>query len=424
MGHDEIAVVVVHNRDEAEIRALRLALNRISEDAAWDNEKLRTEFAALLDLSFDLQLTGFDAVEIDMALTIDAPTSNTVEEVVSDDIEPAPGAAVTKAGDVWLLGKHLVACGDARDTNWLWDLLGASRATVAFIDPPYNIKIDGFVSGLGRNHHREFAMASGEMDREEFVAFLSRSLDALKSCVVEGAIAFVCMDWRHAGELLEAAAQQALELKNLCVWVKSNAGMGTFYRSQHELVFVFKHGDAPHQNNFELGQHGRVRSNVWNYRGVNSFGRDRNELLGVHPTCKPVAMISDAIRDVSRRGECVIDTFLGSGSTLIAAEEIGRVCIGIEIDPLYVDVAVRRWQKATGRDAVLKETGETFESIAERVKVTHASAPSPEGVVYSADKMTAAASPHLNSSAGGQALPAADRAACEMPSATTEDRRG
>jgi DNA modification methylase len=369
LGYEEIAVVVVRNRDEAEIRALRLALNRVSQDATWDNAKLKVELEALLSLSFDLELTGFDAVEIDMVLAIDAPAANTVEEV-AEEVEPTAGPTVTKLGDIWHLGKHLVVCGDARDADRLQGLLGATRATVAFTDPPYNVKIDGFVSGLGKNQHREFAMASGEMARGEFVTFLSSFLAALKPSLADGAILFVCMDWRHAGELLEAAVEQGLEFKNLCVWVKSNAGMGSFYRSQHELVFVLKHGNASHQNHFQLGQFGRTRSNVWNYRGVNAFGKDRDELLGVHPTCKPVTMITDALRDVSRRGDYVLDPFLGSGSTLIAAEEVGRICVGAEIDPAYVDVVIRRWQKLTGRDAVLAETGETFIAVAERLATT------------------------------------------------------
>jgi DNA modification methylase len=212
-------------------------------------------------------------------------------------------------------------------------------------------------------------MASGEMSREEFVVFLIASIEALKPSLADGAMLFVCMDWRHAGELLEAAVQQQLEYKNLCVWVKSNAGMGSFYRSQHELVFVFKFGQGPHQNNFGLGKHGRSRSNVWQYRGVNVFGRDRTELMGMHPTVKPVAMIADALRDVSRREEIVLDTFLGSGSSLIAAEDVGRICIGSEIDPAYVDVAIRRWQKQTGRDAVNAATGETFSAVGDRTAV-------------------------------------------------------
>jgi DNA modification methylase len=376
LGYDAIAVVVVANRTEAEIRALRLALNRISQDTQWDAPKLKAEFEALIALSLDLELTGFAAVEIDMALSIDAPTGNTVEEVAAADVEPQNGPTVTQPGDVWYLGRHVVACDDARDAGHLRALVGDARVTMVFTDPPYNVKISGFVSGLGKNQHREFAMASGEMSKEQFIAFLIAFIAALKPTLADGAILYVCMDWRHAGELLEAATQQDLEFKNLCVWVKSNAGMGSFYRSQHELVFVFKHGDAPHQNNFGLGQHGRSRTNVWQYRGVNAFGKDRTDLLGVHPTCKPVTMIADALLDVSRRGEIVLDPFLGSGSTLIAAENVGRVCIGNEIDPAYCDVAVRRWQKQTGRDAVNAATGETFAAAAERIAMaTTATAP-------------------------------------------------
>jgi len=376
LGYDAIAVVVVANRAEAEIRTLRLALNRICQDTKWDDTKLKIEIEALLSLGFDVDLTAFDAVEIDMTLSIDTPAGNTVEEVAVADVESQPGPTVTQPGDIWHLGRHVVACGDARDADHLRALIGDSRAATVFTDPPYNVRIDGFVSGLGKNQHRPFAMASGELSRQDFIAFLIAFIAALKPILVDGAIIFACMDWRHAGELLEAAAGQDLEFKNLCVWVKSNAGMGSFYRSQHELVFVFKHGDAPHQNNFGLGQHGRSRSNVWNYRGVNAFGKDRTELLGMHPTVKPVAMITDALRDVSRRGEIVLDPFLGSGSTLIAAEDVGRICIGNEIDPTYVDVAVRRWQKQTGRDAVNAATGETFAAVAERVATaTMAAAP-------------------------------------------------
>lgn len=380
LGHDQIAVVVVANRSEAEIRALRLALNRIGQDTQWDAPKLKAEFEALIALSFELDLTGFDAVEIDMALSIDFPTGNMVEEVAAADVDPQAGPTVVQPGDVWHLGRHIVACGDARDHRHFRALVAEAQVAVVFTDPPYNVKIEGFVSGLGKNQHREFAMASGEMNKEQFIAFLAAFIAAFKPTLADGAIVFACMDWRHAGDLLEAAAQQELEFKNLCVWVKSNAGMGSFYRSQHELVFVFKHGNAPHQNNFGLGQHGRSRTNVWQYRGVNAFGKDRTELLGVHPTCKPVTMIADALLDVSRRGEIVLDPFLGSGSTLIAAENVGRVCIGIEIDPAYCDVAIRRWQKQTGKDAVNAVTGETFTAVTGRIATATVAIASAKGI--------------------------------------------
>jgi DNA modification methylase len=267
-----------------------------------------------------------------------------------------------------------MGCGDARDAAFIAGLVAGKQVACVFSDPPYNVPIDGFVSGLGKTRHREFAMGTGELSREQFVAFLSTTVTAITPVLVDGAILYLCMDWRHGGELCEAAAQNGLEQKNLCVWVKSNAGMGSFYRSQHELIYVFKHGVGPHQNHFGLGAGGRNRSNVWQYRGVNAFGKDRMSLLGAHPTVKPVAMIADALRDVTRRGELVLDVFLGSGSTLIAAEETGRVCIGVELDSAYVDVAIRRWQKRTGKDAVHAVTGETFDVIAERALFSVASA--------------------------------------------------
>lgn len=370
LGHDEIAVTIVENRTDAEIRALRLALNRVAQDAVWDDAKLRGEFEYLINVGFDLDLSGFDAVEIDMVLSIDAPTANTVEEEALDALAPVVGPSAAKPGDVFHLGNHVVGCGDARDTAFIRDLVGEKTVACVFTDPPYNVKIDGFVSGLGKTQHRDFPMATGEMSREQFVAFLSATVAAVKPVLADGAILYLCMDWRHGGELCEAAAQNGLEQKNLCVWVKSNAGMGSFYRSQHELIFVFKHGEGPHQNNFGLGAGGRTRSNVWQYRGVNTFGKDRMDLLGIHPTVKPVAMIADALRDVTRRGDVVLDAFLGSGSTLIAAEETGRVCIGVELDPIYVDAAIRRWQKRTGKDAIHAVTGETFDEIYQRAVST------------------------------------------------------
>jgi len=374
LGSEDVAVIIVRNRTSAEIRALRLALNRIAEDVKWDQGKLRTEFRELLELGFDLELTGFDAIEIDMTLDIEQPTAGIVEEVAAEDLEPMGEAAVVTGGDVWRLGDHMIACGDSQDAELLRRLMGERRAAVVFTDPPYNVKIRGHVSGLGKTTHREFAMDSGEMSGEEFKSFLLRFLVALLPLLMNGAILFVCMDWRHLREILDAGDRADLELKNVCVWVKSNAGMGTFYRSQHELVLAFKHGDAPHQNNFELGQQGRSRSNVWSYRGVNTFGKDRMELLGAHPTIKPVVLIADALRDVSRRGEIVIDPFLGAGSTLLAAEQTRRVCIGVEIDPAYVEIAIRRWQKQTGRDAVSAATGETFQAALERRDAERAAA--------------------------------------------------
>lgn len=360
LGHDQIAVIVVNNRDPAEIKAIRLALNRLPQDAAWNNTELKLEFEELLNLGFDMQLTGFEAVEIDMALAIDDPSAGEAEEAPEG---PRDGPAVTRPGDIWILGNHRLACGDARDRHLIDDLMSGATAQMVFTDPPYNVKIDGNAVGAGR--HREFAFASGEMSKQQFTTFLTESLAGAASVLVDGGVAFVCMDWRHIEELQAAAGSVGLALLNLCVWTKANPGMGSLYRSQHELVFVYKKGDAPHLNNVELGKHGRSRSNVWPYRGMSSFGSERDELLASHPTVKPVLLVADAIKDVSRRGDLVFDPFLGSGTTLIAAHRTGRRCFGIELDPLYADAIVRRWEAETGCMALLSHTAESFADRAE-----------------------------------------------------------
>jgi DNA modification methylase len=261
-----------------------------------------------------------------------------------------------------------VHCGSALEAEAYRILMQEDRAAMVFTDPPYNVPIDGHVGGLGTIRHREFAMAAGEMDEAQFTDFLARALGLLAGHSVDGALHFICMDWRHMGELLAAGRRAYTELKNLCVWTKDNPGMGSLYRSQHELVFVFKHGREPHRNHIQLGRYGRNRSNVWSYPGVNSFSRSGSEgnLLALHPTVKPVALVADALRDCSSRGEIVLDAFLGSGTTLIAAERTGRICHGLELDPLYVDTAVRRWQALTGQHARHAERGLMFnEAVAE-----------------------------------------------------------
>ena len=369
LGSGEIAAVVVDNRTEPEIKALRLALNRIPTDAAWDNDRLRGELEQLVSLSFDLELTGFDAVEIDHLLEVDVPKLNVVED--GEQIPAPQSPAITAMGDIWICGRHHIGCGDARDQAFIDKNNGGRRVRMCFVDPPYNVPI-GFVSGKGRVQHRAFVQGIGELTDDQFIAFLADSLAVLQRSASDGDLIYVCMDWRHIYELLAAGRQCGLELFNLCVWAKTNAGLGSLYRSQHELICVFKVGTANHTNNVELGRHGRNRSNLWTYRGLNSFGADRDELLASHPTVKPVLMIADAIRDVTRRGDTVLDTFVGSGSTLIAAEETGRVCSGVDLDPLYVDVAVRRWQRKTRRDAVHAETGECFDDRAKRLVVSTA----------------------------------------------------
>jgi DNA modification methylase len=235
--------------------------------------------------------------------------------------------------------------------------MDGARAQMVFTDPPYNVPIQGHVSGSGAIKHREFAMAAGEMTAVEFTAFLRTAFERLVEASRDGSIHFICMDWRHMGEMLAAGADTYTELKNLIVWAKDNGGMGTFYRSRHELIFAFKSGTAPHINAFELGQHGRYRTNVWTYRGVNTLRAGRMEELALHPTVKPVQMIADAIKDVSQRGAIVLDLFGGSGSTLIAAHKTGRRAYLCELDPIYCDRIIARWEAYAKDDAELITSG-------------------------------------------------------------------
>jgi DNA modification methylase len=291
------------------------------------------------------------------------------------DVPPAPGAvAITRLGDLWALGRHRLLCGNALEPACYERLLQGTVAQVVFTDPPYNVPIQGHVSGKGAIVHREFAMASGEMSEEEFIDFLQRVLSLFARHSASGSIHFVCMDWRHAYALLKAA-REIYELKNLCVWSKDRAGLGSLYRSQHELVFVFKSGAGPHCNNVELGRHGRHRSNIWNYPGIHTLrSGEEGDLLALHPTCKPVQLVADALLDCSKRNAVVLDAFLGSGTPLLAAERVGRVCYAIELDPLYVDVAIRRWQVHSGGCARLLATGESFAQREAQVRAAHAAA--------------------------------------------------
>jgi len=361
LGHKEVPTISLEHLSEAQARAFMIADNRLTEIASWDDRLLGEQLRELseLHLEFSLEITGFDMGEIDLLIE----GASGILEPDPDD-EPLPvGPAVTRPGDTWLLGPHRIHCGSALDEAAYRALMQHDRAAMVFTDPPYNVPIDGNVSGLGAIRHREFAMAVGEMDEAEFTAFLSRALGLLASYSLDGALHFICMDWRHIGELLAAGKSAYTELKNLCVWTKDNAGMGSLYRSQHELVLVFKHGRKAHQNHVQLGLYGRNRSNVWSYPGANSFSRSGSEgnLLALHPTVKPVALVADALRDCSCRGEIVLDAFLGSGTTLIAAERTGRVCHGLELDPLYVDTAVRRWQIATNGKARHATSGRLFD---------------------------------------------------------------
>jgi DNA modification methylase len=366
LGLSEIPTISLDHLSEAQAKAFMIADNRLTETSVWNDQLLAEQLKELsvLDLDFSLDATGFEMGEID--LRIEGLTTPADEgDDPADILPPSSNIPVSRAGDLWQLGRHRVCCGNALDPRTCALLMDGERAAVVFTDPPYNGKIDGHASGLGAVRHRNFIMASGEMDEVEFTDFLTRSCLLLTRHSVDGAIHFLCMDWRHMTELLTAGREVYTELKNVCVWVKDNGGMGSFYRSRHELIFVFKHGRGSHRNNVQLGQYGRHRTNVWNYRGVNSFGRgtDEGNLLALHPTVKPVQMVADAILDCSARGDVVLDSFLGSGTTVIAAERVGRRCFGIEIDPLYVDIIVRRWQAFTGDQARHVETGHDFNEL-------------------------------------------------------------
>ena len=362
LGLAEVPTVQVAHLTATQKRAYILADNRLAEKAGWDKEILAVELQGLLADGFEVVLTGFEAPDIDVILDAAADTKS---DRHGDDNIPSAGPAVTQAGDLWQLGAHRIFCGNALESASYGNLLDGSKASLIFTDPPYNVTIGGNVGGKGEIHHREFAMGSGEMTTSGFTSFLTQTFQHLAANSLDGSIHYACMDWRHMQEMLAAGYEVYSELKNVCIWNKSNGGMGTFYRSKHELVFVWKSGKAPHLNNFELGQHGRNRSNVWDYAGVNTFRSGRMDELQMHPTVKPVALVVDAIKDCSKQGDIVLDPFCGSGTIIVAAERTGRKARALEIDAAYVDVAIRRWEQLTGKCATLS-TGETFEEISEQ----------------------------------------------------------
>jgi DNA modification methylase len=359
---DRVPTARIEHLSRDQFRAYVLADNRLAENAGWDQSILAAELQELLDVEdFDIRVTGFEIPEIDLILE-----EARQEPDKAETLELQAGPAVTRTDDIWLLGKHRLYCGSALEEKSYSILMSDRRAHVIVTDPPYNVPINGNVCGKGSIHHREFVMASGEMNSDEFVHFLNQCLKLWPRFCHAGAILYVCMDWRHAWELLQAGKQCRMELLNVCVWVKTNGGMGSFYRSRHEFVFVFKNGKKRHRNNIQLGRYGRNRTNVWEYPGVNTISTSSEEgkLLALHPTVKPIAMVADALLDCSARGDLVLDPFLGSGTTLLAAERVGRCCYGIEIDPLYVDVAICRWQKLTGERAI-HQSGTSFDELAQ-----------------------------------------------------------
>jgi len=362
-GLTEVPVVRLTHLTADERRAYLLADNRLALEAGWDRELLAIELRELAALDFSLPALGFSLPEIDKLYEDLDDAKIDGNDPLDDDIVPLPESPVTQDGYIWNLGNHRLICGDARENPVYDRLLEDEKVGIIFSDPPYNVKIEGNVSGLGKVRHADFAMASGEMNSAQFVEFLVAGFTPAANRCRDGAIAFICMDWRHMTELDEAGMQVFDELKNVCIWNKKNAGMGTFYRSKYEMVFVFKKGSAPHLNTFGLGESGRHRSNVWDYAGVSGLSKNGLDELAMHPTVKPVALIADALKDCSARGDIVLDNFGGSGSTLIAAEKCGRRARLIEYDPGYCDTIVRRWQKYTGKTATLVENGRSFEDL-------------------------------------------------------------
>jgi DNA modification methylase len=363
MGLREVPVIQITHLTDLEKRALALAENRIALDAGWDRETLAAELGELAvllpEVEIDLSITGFDIAETDLIIADHAEPPGEAEE----DQIPSSGLSVSRPGDLWIMGQHRLLCGDARESAAYTALMRTETAMMVFTDFPYNVSVKTHARGRSRVAFEEFAMASGEMSAQQYQHFLERVLEAIGSQCIDGAIIYLCVDWRHVRQMLEAGELVFSELKNIVVWVKSNGGQGSFYRSQHEMICVFKKGKAAHANSFELGQHGRSRTNVWPYAGVNSFRSGRQEELDIHPTVKPVRLVADAMLDCSRRGSIVLDPFMGSGTTILAGQTVGRRVYGMELESRYVDVAVRRWERFSGRDATLEATGETFADV-------------------------------------------------------------
>lgn len=367
LGWRAVPVLRLDQLSEAERRAYALADNRIAEAAGWDRDLLAIEFRYLaeLDVEIDLRVTGFSTAEIDLALDPPKPEQrpDPADEV---DCTESNSPTISQRGDLWRLGDHLLLCGDTLESSSFRQLMRSEAARLVFTDPPYNVAIAGNVTRSKRTLHREFKMASGEMTSEQFTEFLRRAATNLADASMDGALALYCMDWKHMQEMLAAGNAVYSEFKQLIVWNKDRGGLGSFYRSKHELIFVFKKGRAPHVNNFELGQHGRLRTNVWEYAGPRTNAAGANAGRDIHPTIKPVALVADAIKDTTHRGEIVLDGFAGSGTTIIAAEKTGRRARAIELDPIYVDACIRRWEAFRGGTATLSETGEAFSAVGVR----------------------------------------------------------
>jgi DNA modification methylase len=356
LGLKTAKVIRLSSLSETDRRVLTLGLQRLPELSSFDDAALSAEMRELQALKLDLDLghlTGFSVGELDHIL-YDDTSADAADE--GDLIPHLPLTPTTRLGDVWRLGSHLIVCGSVLDASSIAHFDRKQKAAMLLTDPPYGIKIQGNVS----RKHPDFKMGAGEQTPEEYTQFLRGFLINLIPILKDGALLFIFMDRRHLFELQTAAQAAGLTLFDLAIWNKITGGMGSFYRSQHEPCMIFKKGKAPHINNIELGKHGRYRTNVWDHPGRAGFGKGRTEDLAAHPTVKPVALLAEAIKDCTNPRDIIIDAFLGSGSTILAAERCNRVVYGVEIDPTYVDVAITRWQTFTGLKAVLEETGQTF----------------------------------------------------------------
>ena len=375
LGWTQVPVIRIEHLSKAQVRAFRLADNKLAEEADWDNEGLRSELIELGTLRISIEDTAFEAAEADFI--IGTATSTADDEIVEAPVRDKP--AVSRPRDLFEIGESLVLCGDACDPDSYEVLLERDNAVdLALTDPPFNVPIGGHVSTTGR--HEEFVQASGEMSVEEYRKFLATFLVLIAHCLRPGGAAFVFQDWRSIAALVSETERAGLDMINLCVWAKTNAGMGSLYRSRHELVVVARKPGGKPVNNVQLGKYGRSRTNVWEFPGANSMGSEARKLLSEHPTPKPVAMLSEAILDVTKRGDVVLDPFGGSGSTLIAAHRTGRVARVMELDPHYVDLIVRRAEAALGLTARCVRTGRTFAQLATiRANVRQRSRGTPNG---------------------------------------------
>ena len=361
LGAEEVWCAVIDHLDEDERALLHVTINRIGETGDWDLDALGPLLIEFEELGFEIETTGFSLPELDIIMS---PLIGNEAEVAQEDVPEPPAVPVSIPGDLWIIGKHRLLCGDATDPQSYVIVLDGQLADVIFTDCPWNIPIEGFVSGLGKTKHANFKQGAGEMSPEQFAAFCNTFHALGAAYLKEGGAFFSCIDWRSDDIIVAAGRTAGLRHINTVVWNKGNGGMGSPYRSAHELIVVFCQGKTLAVNNVELGKHGRDRTNVWTYPGANRRGSSANKALAHHPTPKPIELVRDALLDLSKRGSVVLDPFMGSGTTIMAAEQCGRTSYGIELDPAYVDVAIRRWQAATGKAATLAGTDLSFADIA------------------------------------------------------------